>query len=112
MKGFIKSTMHCVDGVVYAYKNEIAFRGEVILLVILLPTGIYFTENHIEIIILIFSGILVLITEIINSAIEAVVDRISKENHILSKHAKDLGAGAVFVSIILLIIVWTLILIN
>ncbi len=99
---------YSVDGLRYAIKNEAAFRQEVCvfvgLLVILpfLPISIVFKS------ILIFANITVLIVELINSAIESIVDIVSPEYNILAKHAKDLGSAAVLVSIILAIILWAI----
>ena len=92
-----------------AFRYEAAFRQEVFLCLILIPTAIIFAENGIELILLIASLLLILMVEILNSAIEAVVDRISDEKHELSGRAKDLGAAAVMMAIINATVVWAII---
>ena len=91
------------------YKNEAAFREELFLGVIMAPIAVYFAESSIELAILLGSLFLVLITELLNSGIEAVVDRISDEHHELSGRAKDLGAAAVMTSLINVIVLWSII---
>ena len=91
------------------YKNEAAFREELFLALILTPLAIYFSETSVELAILMGSLFLVLITELLNSGIEAVVDRISDEDHKLSARAKDLGAAAVMTALINVIVIWSVI---
>ena len=91
------------------YKNEAAFREELFLGVLLTPVAIYFSETSIELAILLGSLFIVLITELLNSGIEAVVDRVSDEHHELSGRAKDLGAAAVMTSLINVIVIWSVI---
>ena len=93
------------------WKNEAAFRQEVIACVVLVPLGFYLGEGGVEKTLLVGVCFLVLIVEILNSAIEAVVDRIGSEHHELSGLAKDLGSSAVFISLVLVGITWALILI-
>lgn len=93
------------------FKNEAAFREELFLGVILTPIAIYFAETNIELAILIGSLFLVLITELLNSGIEAIVDRVSDEHHELSGRAKDLGAAAVMTALICVIVIWSVILV-
>ena len=91
------------------FKNEAAFREELFLGGILTPIAIYFAETNIELAILIGSLFLVLITELLNSGVEAIVDRISDEHHELSGRAKDLGAAAVMTALINVIVIWSII---
>ena len=91
-----------------AYKHEDAFRQEIHLAIILIPLALWLPASHIGKAMMIGSVLLVLIIELINSAIEATVDRISLENHDLAKRAKDIGSFAVLVSLINLAIVWML----
>lgn len=91
------------------FKNEAAFREELFLGVLLLPTAIIFAENSVELALLIGSLFLVLMVELLNSGIETVVDRISDDHHELSGRAKDLGAAAVMTSLINVIVIWTII---
>ena len=93
------------------YQNEAAFREELFLGVLLTPVAIYFAETSIELAVLLGSLFLVLITELLNSGIEAIVDRVSDEHHELSGRAKDLGAAAVMTSLINVIVIWSIILV-
>lgn len=89
-----------------AFINEAAFRQELLLGLILIPIAIIFSDTSIELALLLGSFLLVLIVEILNSAIEAVVDRISDEQHELSGRAKDLGAAAVMTALINVFVIW------
>lgn len=99
-------------GFVGVYKHEAAFRQELLLAVILVPLGVYLGHNGIERALLIGSVLLVLLVEILNSAIEAVVDRVGLERHELSGLAKDMGSAAVFLSLAMVGITWALILLG
>jgi diacylglycerol kinase (ATP) len=88
-----------------AYKNEAAFRQELALALILTPVALYYGENYSDKAILIASLVFILI-EILNSAIEAVVDRFGDEIHPLSGRAKDMGSAAVFLAFIIAGLVW------
>jgi diacylglycerol kinase (ATP) len=90
--------------------NEAAFRQEMALFVLLAPLGLWLGRDGVERSLLIGSLVLVLIVELLNSAVEAVVNRIGEEPHALSGRAKDIGSAAVFVSLVLVVIVWALIL--
>ena len=108
-KGFIRLVKACkysIDGLRAAWCEEAAFRQECVLLVILLPTAVWLGRNLLEILLLIAVCALVLIVELLNSAIEAVVDRTGDEYHLLSGRAKDMGSAAVFVSLVLATVVW------
>ena len=100
------------DGLKNTFKNEEAFRQELILTITLTPLAIYIGENHIERIFLITSLILLLLVELINTAIEVVVDRVSHEKNDLSKLAKDIGSAAVLIAFINCLIVWFFILFS
>ena len=89
-----------------AYKNEAAFRQELWLCIILIPVALYFGETVLDKALLIGSLLFVLVVELLNSAIEAVVDRIGDEVHELSGRAKDMGSTAVFIAITLAVIIW------
>lgn len=89
-----------------AFKNEAAFRQELFLGTILLPVAIIFSESSLELALLLGSLFLVLIVELLNSGVEAVVDRISDEQHELSGRAKDLGAAAVMAALINVFVIW------
>lgn len=96
-------------GLSAAFKHEQAFRLEVYLLVVLAPLAFYMTGDNVERAVLIGSWFIVLITELLNSAIEAVVDRFGGEQHELFGRAKDIGSATVFVAISMAIMVWFLI---
>ena len=91
------------------FKNEAAFREELFLGALLLPTAIIFAESSVELALLIGSLFLVLMVELLNSGIEAVVDRVGHEHHELSGRAKDLGAAAVMTALINVIVIWAII---
>ena len=89
-----------------AYKHEDAFRQELHLAVVLIPLALWLPASHIGKALMIGSVLLVIVVELINSAIEATVDRISLEKHDLAKRAKDIGSAAVLVSLINVLVVW------
>lgn len=89
-----------------AYKNEAAFRQELWLCILLIPVALYFGETLMDKAILISSLLFILIVELLNSAIEAVVDRIGDEIHELSGRAKDMGSTAVFIAITIAVVIW------
>lgn len=95
-----------------AFKSEAAIRQEVVALAILLPIALFFPVSPVEKALLIASAFLVLLVELINSALEAVVDRIGPEHHELSGKAKDIGSAAVAVALIIAASVWGIILFN
>jgi len=97
-------------GIREAYRNEDAFRQEVLVAAVLLPLAFWLEVQAIGRALMIGSVLLLLIVELLNSAIEATVDRISLDDHRLAKRAKDIGSAAVFTAIVNLIIVWLLVL--
>jgi diacylglycerol kinase (ATP) len=99
---------YSLEGLKAAYKNEDAFRQEVKLAIVLIPLAIYLGESGMERAVMIASVLLVIIVELLNSSIEATVDRISLENHLLAKRAKDIGSAAVLLSLVNLAVVWGL----
>src|SRR5687767_5464435 len=101
---------YSMAGLRAALRKEAAFRQEVIAFIVMAPLGAWLGHNGIERSLLIGSLLLVLIVELLNSAVEATVDRVSKKRHKLSGRAKDMGSAAVIVSIALVILVWALIL--
>lgn len=100
------STLWSLSGIKYAVIHEISFRLETILVVTLTPITFLLASDLNQLLLLIVSLYLVLIVELINTAIEATVDRIGHEQSELSKHAKDVGSAAVFISILLAGLVW------
>ncbi len=101
---------YSLEGFAAAYRNEDAFRQEVWLGAALLPVAVLAPVGLVGKALMIGSMFLVLIVELINSAIEAAVDRISLENHRLAKRAKDIGSAAVMLSMLNLTVVWVLVL--
>ncbi len=100
-----------MQGLTAAFKNEAAFRQEIYLSIVLVPLGIYLGETGTERALLVSVIFLVLITELINSGVEAVVDRFGGEHHELSGRAKDIASAAVLISLINVLIVWGCVLI-
>ena len=93
-----------------AFREEAAFRQELALAAVLAPLGLYLGHNGIERALLVGPIFIFLIVELLNSAIEATVDRIGLERHALSGLAKDIGSAAVFLSFLFLAVVWALVL--
>lgn len=100
---------YSLSGFSTAYRNEQAFRQEVLLALVLIPLATVLPVSTIGKALLIASVFLVLIVELLNSAIEATVDRISLEHHILAKRAKDMASAAVLLSLVNLAAVWLLV---
>ena len=100
-----------IKGLKTCYQSEAAFRQEVWLAIILVPLALILDISSLEKFALIVVVFLVLIVEVLNSAIKSVVDRIGDEYHVLSGAAKDMGSAAVWLSLMLLIITWLIILI-
>ncbi len=94
-------------GIVYAFKEESAFRQELTLLALLTPVALWMPVSPIEKSILIASLLLVLVVELLNSSVEAAIDRISFEHHDLSKRAKDFGSAAVMLALLIAALLWT-----
>ncbi|MEN9930231.1 MAG: hypothetical protein RL604_478 [Pseudomonadota bacterium] len=105
-----RAAINSWNGLIYAYKEESAFRQELALSLILIPLAIYLPVTPIEKILLIASVILVLIIELLNSSVEAAIDRISFEVHDLSKRAKDFGSAAVMLALLLCALTWAIVL--
>lgn len=99
-------------GLIGAFREEAAFRQELACALVVIPLGLWLGHNGIERALLIAPVLLILVVELINSAIEATVDRIGFERHALAGLAKDIGSAAVFMSFILLGAVWLLVLLG
>ena len=93
-------------GVVYAFKEESAFRQELTLLIICAPIALFLDVSILEKVALICSIIMVLVVELLNSSVEAAIDRISFEHHDLSKRAKDFGSAAVMLALLIAVLIW------
>ena len=103
---YLNALLFAIDGLKYAYRNEAAIRLEILLLIVSVPIACFISATWVEFIILIMSMFLLLIIELVNTAIEATIDRISLEHHDLSKIAKDVASCAVFISSLLVVLVW------
>ena len=103
---------YSLEGFKAAFKHEDAFRQEVFLAIVLIPLALYLEPEPLHRVLMIGSILLVMIVELMNSAVEAVVDRVSLERHELAKRAKDIGSAAVFVALTNLAVVWGLILLG
>lgn len=108
----IAACRYSFSGLMAAVRHEEAFRQELIICAILVPLSLWLGENGVEKSLLLVSILLVLIVELLNSAIESVVDRLGSEHHELSGRAKDMGSAAVLLAILTAITVWTLILLR
>lgn len=105
-----KATGYSWAGFKAAFRHEEAFRQELALGVVLIPLGFWLGGSGLEKALLVSSVLLVWIVELLNSAVEAVVDRVGDEYHDLSARAKDMGSAAVFVSLANVFVVWLLVL--
>jgi len=101
---------YSMAGLYAAFRHEDAFRQEVILAAVLIPIALLLPVSGVAKAIMVASVMLVLIVELLNSGLEAAVDRISLENHALAKRAKDIGSAAVWVSLVNALVVWALVL--
>ncbi len=110
MKRLYKALVHSIHGIYFAWKEEAAFRQEILLAIILIPTAFFLAPDKLSLILMISSVLFVLIVELLNTAIEAVVDKIGLEIHILSKKAKDVASAAVFVALVNMALIWGIIL--
>ena len=104
--------LYSFDGFSAAFRHEDAFRQEVLLALILIPLAIYMPVIGAGKALMVASVLLVLIVELLNTGIESVTDRISLEDHVLAKRAKDMGSAAVMLSLINVPVVWLLVLLG
>jgi diacylglycerol kinase (ATP) len=102
----LRATGYSIEGLKTAYRGESAFRQESFLAVVMLPAAFILGATWIEVAVLAGSVLLVLIVELLNSGIEAAIDRVSLDLHDLSKRAKDLASAAVFLSLLLCAGIW------
>ncbi|WP_108508673.1 diacylglycerol kinase [Polynucleobacter acidiphobus] len=97
-------------GLIFAFKEESAFRQELVLLVVLSPIALFLPVGLVEKALMICSLIMVLVIELLNSSVEAAIDRISFEHHDLSKRAKDFGSAAVMLALLIAFVIWAAVL--
>jgi diacylglycerol kinase (ATP) len=106
----LNATRYSLEGVAAAARHETAFRQELLLAAVLVPLGLWLGADGVEQALLAGSVLMVLVVELLNSAVEAVVDRASPEHHELAKRAKDYGSAAVMVALAVTGLVWVLLL--
>ena len=94
-------------GLVYAFQEESAFRQELTLFVLLTPVAFLLPISYLEKALLVASLLMVLVVELLNSSVEAAIDRISFEHHDLSKRAKDFGSAAVMLALLIAVLMWS-----
>lgn len=107
-----RATGYSIDGLKAAWRNETAFRQELVSVILLLPLALWLGSDMLERALLVFSLFLIVITELINSALESAIDRIGLEKHELSGQTKNLGSAAVMISIFAAAAVWGLIVLG
>jgi len=112
LRRLINATRYSIDGLAAAFRHEDAFRMELIGFAVGTPVALWLGRDGVERALLVGSLFLVLIVELLNSAIEAAVDRISLDEHQLAKRAKDIGSAAVMLSLIAAATVWGLVLLG
>jgi diacylglycerol kinase (ATP) len=112
LKRVLNAAGYSWAGLRAAFKHEDAFRQEVFLALLLVPLALFLGRTGIERALMVGAVLLVPIVELLNSAVEAAVDRISLEHHQLIKRAKDMGSAAVMIALINVVIVWVLVLVN
>lgn len=102
----INAAGYSMKGLRAAFVHEAAFRQELLLLIVMTPLALWLGQSGVERALLIGSLLLVLVVELMNSAVEAIVDRVSNEFHELSGRAKDIGSAAVFIALFNVVVVW------
>ena len=110
LRRLIKATGYSLKGLAAAFRYETAFQQEVALSFVLIPLALWLGDTGVEKALLFMSWVLVLIFELVNSAVEAVVDRIGPEHHELSGRAKDVASATVMIALLNAAVVWLLIL--
>lgn len=110
LRRLINATRYSMAGLAAALRHEDAFRQELMLAAVMIPLGLWLGGSGVERALLVGSVLLVLIVELLNSAIEATVDRVSLDDHNLAKRAKDIGSAAVMLALLNVVVVWLLVL--
>jgi len=106
------AALYSLSGLRTAYQSEAAFRQEIWAAVVLIPLAFFMSASGMGRALMIGSVLLVLVVELLNSGVEALADRVSQENHILIKKAKDVGSAAVMLALINVVVVWVLVLLG
>ncbi|MGQ0801176.1 MAG: diacylglycerol kinase [Pseudomarimonas sp.] len=109
-RGVINATIWSLKGLRACWYHEASFRLEVYLLLVLAPAGLWLGQTSVEQVLLVGSLLLVLSAELLNSAVEALIERYGAEHHELAGRAKDMGSAAVFVLMLNVLLVWGLLL--
>lgn len=112
LRRLLNAARYSTEGFVSAYRHEDAFRKEVLIAAVLIPLACWLDVTGVERALMIASVLLVLIVELLNSAVEAAVDRVSFENHRLAKRAKDIGSAAVCLALVSVGAVWLAVLLG
>jgi diacylglycerol kinase (ATP) len=107
IRRILRAAQFSVQGLAQAWRHEAAFRQEIALTLLLTPIAVWLGRTAVERALLISVCLIVIIVELVNSAIEAAIDRHGAEHHELSGRAKDLGSAAVFISLVLVLLVWS-----
>lgn len=110
LRRILNAARYSLEGVASAARHEAAFRQELLLAAVLVPLGLWLGNDGVERALLVGSVLVVLVVELLNSAVEAVVDRASPEHHELAKRAKDYGSAAVMIALAVTGLVWVLLL--
>lgn len=108
VRRLVNALFFSLSGLALAFRHESAFRQEIALAAVLLPTALFLPVAPAERVLLAGSVLLVLVVELLNSSVEAAIDRIGFDTHRLSKRAKDLGSAAVLVALALLLLTWAM----
>ena len=106
LQRILNATGYSLAGFKAAFQNEAAFRQIILINALLIPLSFFMPVSRVEQVLMIVVCLLAIIVELINSAIEAVVDRVSMEQHPLSKNAKDMGSAAQFVALAIIALTW------
>ena len=112
LQQILNATGYSLAGFKAAFQNEAAFRQIILINLLLIPLSFFMPVSRVEQVLMIVVCLLAIIVELINSAIEAVVDRVSMEQHPLSKNAKDMGSAAQMVGMTMIAAVWAIILLG
>src|SRR5881394_2475024 len=111
LQRLINATGYALSGLAAAARHEDPFRQELMLAAVMVPLGLWLGQTGIERALLVGSVLLILVVELLNSAVEATVDRVSLDDHKLAKRAKDIGSAAVMLSLVNAAVIWLLVLV-
>ncbi|MFN7114401.1 MAG: diacylglycerol kinase [Alphaproteobacteria bacterium] len=106
IKRLLNALGYSRDGLMATFRKEAAFRQECLAAAVLIPLAFFIAPDRVMLVLMIGSVLLVMIVELLNSAIEAAIDRFGPERHALAKHAKDAGSAAVLLALILAALTW------